>query len=291
MKQSSLSNQDLMTTAGVDDQKRGQTVSVENVTKIYQTASGPLKAIEESSFNIEPGEFVSVLGPSGCGKTTFLMVISGLIPCTTGQVRIGDQVVDRPYTDLGFVFQRDILMDWRTVFSNVMLPVEIKKLKPVEKYQERAHELLEMAGLSGFEKSLPSELSGGMRQRVSICRALVSDPPILLMDEPFGALDALTREQMNDDLLKIWSKSRSMVLFITHNISEAVYLSDRIIVMSKRPGRILEILDLSDLPRPRNIATKEQPAFNKHINRIRHIFVNQGILSGGEEEKKFVLQD
>jgi len=287
----SLSNQDLITTAAIGNRKRGQTVSVENVTKVYQTASGPLKAIEETSFKIEPGEFVSVLGPSGCGKTTFLMVISGLIPCTAGQVKIGDQVIEKPYTDLGFVFQRDVLMDWRTVFSNVMLPVEIKKLKPIEKYQERAHELLKMAGLSGFEKSLPCELSGGMRQRVSICRALVSDPPILLMDEPFGALDALTREQMNDDLLKIWSKSHSMVLFITHNISEAVYLSDRIMVMSKRPGRILEVLDLSDLPRPRNMSTKELPAFNKHINRIRHIFVNQGILSGGEEDQKLILQD
>ncbi|MCC6148583.1 MAG: ABC transporter ATP-binding protein [Anaerolineaceae bacterium] len=269
-------------------EKRGQTVSVEGVSKVYQTAGGPLKAIERTSFKIEPGEFVSVLGPSGCGKTTFLMVISGLIPCTEGYVMIGDRKVEKPYTDLGFVFQRDILMEWRTVLSNVMLPVEIKKLKPVEKYQERAHELLEMAGLSGFENSLPCELSGGMRQRVSICRALVSDPPILLMDEPFGALDALTREQMNDDLLKIWSKSHSMVLFITHNISEAVYLSDKIIVMSKRPGRILETLDLSDLPRPRNMTTKEFPAFNRHINKIRHIFVNQGILSGGEEETGYV---
>jgi len=271
------------------DQKRGKTVTVENVTKVYHTASGPLKAVEQTSFRIEPGEFVSVLGPSGCGKTTFLMMISGLIPCTDGRVLIGNQVIDKPYTDLGFVFQRDVLMDWRTVFSNVMLPVEIKKLKPVEKYKERTYELLKMAGLSGFEDCLPGELSGGMRQRVSICRALVSDPPILLMDEPFGALDALTREQMNDDLLKIWSKSHSMVLFITHNISEAVYLSDKIIVMSKRPGRILETLDLSDLPRPRNMSTKELPAFNRHINRIRHIFVNQGILSGGEEEDKKAL--
>lgn len=271
--------------------KRGQTVSVENVTKVYQSATGPVKAIEQTSFKIQPGEFISVLGPSGCGKTTFLMVISGLIPCTTGQVKIGDQVVDKPYTDLGFVFQRDVLMEWRSVLSNVMLPVEIKKLKPVEKYRQRAHELIEMAGLSGFENSLPGELSGGMRQRVSICRALVTDPPILLMDEPFGALDALTREQMNDDLLKIWSKSRSMVLFITHNISEAVYLSDQIIVMSKRPGRILETLDISELPRPRNMATKELPAFNRYINRIRHIFVNQGILSGGEVDEKIVPQD
>lgn len=271
--------------------KRGQTVIVENVSKVYQTAGGPLKAIEQTSFKIEPGEFVSVLGPSGCGKTTFLMVISGLIPCNEGQVFIGNQKIDKPYTDLGFVFQRDVLMDWRSVFSNVMLPVEIKKLKPVEKYEERAYELLKMAGLSGFENSLPCELSGGMRQRVSICRALVTDPPLLLMDEPFGALDALTREQMNDDLLKIWSKSGSMVLFITHNISEAVYLSDKIIIMSKRPGKILETLDLKELPRPRNMSTKELPAFNKHINTIRHIFVNQGILSGGVDDQKVIPLD
>jgi NitT/TauT family transport system ATP-binding protein len=162
-----------------------------------------------------------------------------------------------------------------------MLPVEIKKLKPRELYLERAYGLLKMTGLEGFEDCLPSELSGGMRQRVSICRSLVCNPPLLLMDEPFGALDALTREQMNDDLLRVWSKNQSMVLFITHNISEAVYLSDRIIVMSKRPGRILETLDMSNLPRPRNLATKEMPEFSEHVARIRHIFVNQGILSSG----------
>ena len=226
-------------------------VRLENVRKSYQTADGPLPALDTTSVTIKAGEFFTVVGPSGCGKSTLLMLISGLIPTTEGTIFIGDEEVTKPYTNLGFIFQKDVLMDWRTVRSNVILPVEIKKLKPRDVFLQRADEILQMVGLEGFEERYPSELSGGMRQRVSISRSLITEPPLLLMDEPFGALDALTRDQMNDDLLRVWSKNQITVIFITHSIAEAVYLSDRIMVMSTRPGRILEIIELDDLPRPR----------------------------------------
>ena len=260
-------------------------VRLENVRKSYQTADGPLPALDTTSVTIKAGEFFTVVGPSGCGKSTLLMLISGLIPTTEGTIFIGDEEVTKPYTNLGFIFQKDVLMDWRTVRSNVILPVEIKKLKPRDVFLQRADEILQMVGLEGFEERYPSELSGGMRQRVSISRSLITEPPLLLMDEPFGALDALTRDQMNDDLLRVWSKNQITVIFITHSIAEAVYLSDRIMVMSTRPGRILEIIELDDLPRPRTAVVKNLPAFQEHISHIRQIFVSQGILTAtGEAE-------
>jgi len=262
-------------------EQRGLEVRLEGVSKRYQTTNGALLALKPTTLTIEAGEFVSVVGPSGCGKTTLLMLVSGLLPPSEGRISIGQQEVTKPYTDLGFVFQSDVLMDWRTVLSNVLVPVEIKKLKPREHYEQRARELLNMVGLDEFEERHPPELSGGMRQRVSISRALITQPPLLLMDEPFGALDALTREQMNDDLQKLWQNTQSTVLFITHNISEAVYLADRVVVMSERPGQILEVIDIRDLPRPRTLAVKDMPEFGTHISRIRRIFVTQGILGGG----------
>jgi NitT/TauT family transport system ATP-binding protein len=253
-------------------------VRTDNLVKVYQTAGGPLVALDSLSVTIKAGEFFSIVGPSGCGKSTLLKLVSGLLPATKGSIFIGDTEVTKPYTDLGFVFQTDVLLDWRSIRSNVILPVEIKRLTPKEDYVARANALLKMVGLEGFEDRFPMELSGGMRQRVSITRALITRPPLLLMDEPFGALDALTRDKMNDDLLNVWSNNQLTVVFVTHNIAEAVYMSDRIMVMSKRPGRILELVDVSDLPRPRTAESKDMPQFHKHISDIRKIFVDQGIL-------------
>ena len=264
--------------------QRGLEVRLEGVSKRYQTANGALLALKPTTLTIGAGEFVSVVGPSGCGKTTLLMLVSGLLLPSEGRISIGQQEVTKPYTDLGFVYQSDVLMDWRTVLSNVLVPVEIKKLKPREHYEQRARELLKMVGLDEFEERHPPELSGGMRQRVSISRALITQPPLLLMDEPFGALDALTREQMNDDLQRLWQDIQNTVLFITHNIEEAVYLADRVVVMSERPGQILEVLDMSDLPRPRTLEVKDMPEFGRHISQIRRIFVTQGILGGSRQD-------
>lgn len=251
-------------------------VTVDQVTKHYQTRDGTVHALAEVSFALREREFLSVVGPSGCGKSTLLMLISGLIPLTGGEIRIAGERVTRPYTDLGVVFQRDVLLNWRTVLDNVLLQVEMRHLKR-KAYESRARELLAQTGLAGFEKKYPNELSGGMRQRAAICRALVHDPPLLLMDEPFGALDALTRDQMNLDLLKMWDQSHKTVLFITHSIAEAVFLSDRVMVMSSRPGRIVEMLTV-DLPRPRHLAVRETPEFAAYTRRIRELFQAEGLL-------------
>jgi NitT/TauT family transport system ATP-binding protein len=253
-------------------------VEVTGVTKHYRTAkNATVHALDDISLTFRPGEFVSVVGPSGCGKSTLMMLISGLIPVTSGTIRVGGKEVRGPVHDAGIVFQRDVLLDWRSVLANVMLPVEIKRL-PREAHERKAHELLQSVGLSEFEEKYPSELSGGMRQRVAICRALVQSPGLLLMDEPFGALDALTREQMNLDLQRMWLRDLNTVLFITHSIEEAVFLSDRVVVMSARPGRIVDLLEI-DLPRPRGAASRTDPRFVQYIERIRRSFVAQGILS------------
>src|SRR5262245_54396279 len=193
---------------------------------------------------MRPGEFVSVVGPSGCGKSTLLLMVAGLIRITSGTITIGDIQVTKPYTDLGIVFQEPVLLDWRKVLGNVLIQAEIRKGMDKKRLRARAQELLDLVGLNGFEDRYPFELSGGMRQRVSICRALLHDPPLLLMDEPFGALDALTRDQLNLDLQSIWLGSEKTVMFVTHSISEAVFLSDRVAVFSPRPGRVVEMLDI-----------------------------------------------
>jgi NitT/TauT family transport system ATP-binding protein len=259
---------------GVPD--RGEaTIVVDKLRKVYPSGSGPIVAIEDVSFAVEPGEFISILGPSGCGKSTLMMVVAGLRPRSGGQVLVNSKVVDGPQTDVGIVFQQDVLLDWRTNLDNVLLQVEMRKL-PRAKYVQRALQLLESVGLAGFEKRHPYELSGGMRQRVSICRALVHDPDILLMDEPFGALDALTREQMTLDLQALWMRRKKSVLFITHSIPEAVFLSDRVVVMSPRPGRIDEIIQI-DLPRPRALEVTGTPSFNQYTTRIRELFKARGV--------------
>lgn len=225
---------------------------------------------------MQKDEFVSILGPSGCGKSTLLMMVAGLVRASSGRIEIHGERVRGVNSDLGIVFQRDALLDWRTVLRNVMLQAEIRRLDR-KVFRQRALELLELTGLKGFEDRYPYELSGGMRQRVAICRALVHSPALLLMDEPFGALDALTRERMMGDLVRIHERSGTTILFVTHSIPESVFLSDRVIVMSPRPGRILESLEVP-LSRPRTIAMMEDPAFTASVAHLRRLFTDVGIL-------------
>ena len=251
-------------------------IRLENVGKVYDTKGGTVEACAEVHLDIRQSEFVAIVGPSGCGKTTLLKMVAGLVPYTSGSITVGGRKVDRPQTDVGIVFQESILLDWRDVLSNVMLQVDIRGLDRAT-YAAVAKHLLKQTGLEGFENKKPYELSGGMRQRVSICRALVHDPPLLLMDEPFGALDALTREQISMDIQRVWLEKRKTALHITHSIPEAVLLADRVVVMSPRPGRIVEILDV-DLPRPRRLDKLPQ-RFNDYAGRIRDIFKSRGVLA------------
>ncbi|HEU4356942.1 MAG TPA: ABC transporter ATP-binding protein [Xanthobacteraceae bacterium] len=257
--------------------RAGVPIEIAGATKRYVSARGEVQALAEIDLSIAAGEFVSVVGPSGCGKSTLLMLISGLIAPTTGTITVAGAPVKRAVGNVAIVFQRDVLLDWRTVLANVLLPVEIKKLDPAT-HRAKARELLRTVGLEEFEDKYPAELSGGMRQRVAICRALVQEPGLLLMDEPFGALDALTREQMNLDLQRIWLRNRNTVLFITHSIEEAVLLSDRVVVMSSRPGRIADIVH-NDLPRLRGAHTRSEARFIEHVERIRQHFLALGVLS------------
>jgi NitT/TauT family transport system ATP-binding protein len=257
---------------------RGVSIDVRGVTKKYRSARGtPVQALELVDLDVAPGEFVSIVGPSGCGKSTLMMLVSGLIPASSGEIRVDGKLIAGAVKQAGIVFQRDVLLDWRSVLDNVMLPVEIKKLDH-KTHLAKARELLASVGLSGFEDKYPGELSGGMRQRASICRALVQNPGLLLMDEPFGALDALTREQMNVDLQRIWMRERNTVVFITHSIEEAVLLADRVVVMSARPGRIADVLQI-DMPRPRGSHSRSDPSFLHHVEKIRRHFMALGILS------------
>ena len=253
-------------------------LEVARVGKTYRSRAGSVRALDDASLTVGEREFVSIVGPSGCGKSTLLMLVAGLYLPTSGAVSVGGQPVRKPVTNLGIVFQKDLLLDWRTVLDNVMLQPEIRRL-PKAQHRTRALELLSQVGLEGFADKYPAQLSGGMRQRVSICRALVHESPLLLMDEPFGALDALTREQMNLDLLEVWESSRKTVLFITHSISEAVFLSDRVAVMSPRPGRVREVLTI-DLPRPRPMSMRETPEFSAYTRRIRELFEEMGVFGG-----------
>jgi NitT/TauT family transport system ATP-binding protein len=269
---------DARTGQSVPKSRAGVPIEIAGVTKRYASARGSeVHALGDIDLSIGAGEFVSIVGPSGCGKSTLLMLISGLIPPTTGTIAVGGAPVKRGVGNVAIVFQRDVLLDWRTVLANVLLPVEIKRLDPAT-HRPKARELLRSVGLEDFEDKYPGELSGGMRQRVAICRALVQDPGLLLMDEPFGALDALTREQMNLDLQRMWLRDRNTVLFITHSIEEAVLLSDRVVVMSSRPGRITEVV-WNDLPRPRGAHTRSEARFVDHVERIRRHFLALGVLS------------
>jgi NitT/TauT family transport system ATP-binding protein len=254
----------------------GKPISINAVSKTYGTRGGAVSALQQVSFDIRAGEFLSVLGPSGCGKSTLMLLAAGLDRATSGEIRIGDKLIDRPYTDIGIVFQDHALYDWRTVLDNITLQAEVRKL-PAQEIRARALELLRRTGLEEFARKLPHELSGGMRQRAAICRALVHQPPVLFFDEPFGALDALTREQMRIDLEKLWLERRPTVLFITHSIQEAVALSDRVIVMTPRPGRIDTMIDI-DLPRPRDKAVLGSKSFTSYADAITERFMAQGVI-------------
>lgn len=257
---------------------RSAAVKVANVSKTYTVRAGDdVLALDRVDLDITPGSFVAVVGPSGCGKSTLLSLLAGLIRLTTGKLTIDGEDVVRPHPKSGVVFQSDLLLDWRSVLDNILLPVEIKKLNR-KAYAERARELLAQVGLEGFGDKFPSELSGGMRQRVAICRALIQEPGLLLMDEPFGALDALTREQMIMDLQRMWLHLRNTVIFITHGIDEAVFLADRVIVMSPRPGRV--DLDLTiEIPRPRRWnEVHENAKFHHYVREVRGIFEAKGVL-------------
>jgi NitT/TauT family transport system ATP-binding protein len=246
-------------------------ISVENLNKVYfPKKSEPTHALSDINFSIKQGEFISVVGPSGCGKTTLLNILAGLIPKTSGSAKIAGHEVLKPLKEVGMVFQAPTLLPWRTIRENIMIPVEVQKLDK-KSHQEQATKLINLVGLEGFENKYPNELSGGMQQRAGICRALVHSPAVLLMDEPFGALDAMTREYMNLELIRIWQESKQTIVFVTHSISEAVFLSDRVIVLSPRPGRIAEIVDI-DIPRTRDLSIMASDEAGVYVKRIRKYF-------------------
>ncbi len=235
-------------------------ISLVGVSRTFKTRRVEVEALTDVDLKVGEGEFVAVIGRSGCGKSTLLRLIAGLLPATSGQVLVDDAEVRRPRRDVAVMFQRPALLPWRSVLANVMLPAEIMHL-PEAPHVERAHRLLATVGLTGFEKRLPHELSGGMQQRVALCRALLPQPRILLMDEPFSALDALTREELGVELQNIHMTLRPTTVFVTHSIQEAVLLADRVIVMSPRPGRVRKILDIR-IPRPRSFS------HNAHLEEV-----------------------
>ena len=252
-------------------------ISVNNLNKIYtKKKSSATHALSDINFNIKKGEFVSILGPSGCGKTTLLNILAGLLSKSAGSAKIAGREVLKPLKEVGMVFQAPTLLPWRTIKENIMVPVEVQKLDK-SYHSKRADELIKMVGLVGFEDKYPHELSGGMQQRAGICRALVHEPAVLLMDEPFGALDALTREYMNLELLRIWKDSGQTIVFVTHSITEAVFLSDRVIVLSPRPGRIAEIVDIP-IKRPRDLSALASDETGMYVKRIRKYFNTESVI-------------
>jgi NitT/TauT family transport system ATP-binding protein len=259
-------------------------VELRGVAKTYRSGHGAsarqTQALDTIDLAVRGGEFLAIVGPSGCGKSTLLRLVAGLHFATSGEVRVGGRLVDRPQTDVGIVFQSPVLLDWRNALDNVLVQIELRGLDP-RAYRDRALRLLAQVGLAEFADRRPFELSGGMRQRVAIVRALIHDAPLLLMDEPFGALDALTREQMRLDLEALWLSTRKTVIFITHSIDEAVLLADRVVVMSPRPGRVERVMDVR-LPRPRGIEARRHAAFIEATERITEIFLARGVLHGAD---------
>jgi NitT/TauT family transport system ATP-binding protein len=256
-------------------------IEVRDVSKLYDTRSGSIQALDRIALTVNTGEFVSLLGPSGCGKSTLLRIVAGLEKVTSGEVSISGSPVTGPQTQLGIVFQSPLLLAWRDAIGNILLQAEARKMDLI-RTRQTSLALMESVGLGGFEHKLPRELSGGMQQRVAICRALLHDPSLILMDEPFGALDALTRDQMNIDLQALWRRGEKTVLFVTHSISEAVFLSDRILVVSPRPGRI--VLDQRiNLPRPRRMRMRDLEEFTGYQKLIRARFAESGVLREDDE--------
>jgi NitT/TauT family transport system ATP-binding protein len=242
-------------------------LSVERLSMTFPSADGGLDTLDDISFQVYPRDFVCILGPSGSGKTTLLRLLAGLLQPTSGRVLLGGEPVERPPEGIGFVFQDANLMPWRTVLENITLPLEIAGA-PAHAYPDKAREMIELVGLDGFENSLPRDLSGGMAQRVAIARALIHDPQVLLLDEPFGSLDALTRERMRAELLRIWNARQKTVVMVTHSINEALFLADRVLVFSQRPARLC--LDIGvDFPRPREQEMVHTPHFGALAREVR----------------------
>ena len=249
-------------------------IDFNRVTRIFNSRDGDqITALEDVSLSIAANEFITLVGPSGCGKSTLLRIVAGLILPTAGTASIGGVPVTEPRSETGIVFQAPTLLPWASVLENVLLPLRMMR-KMDSGSTDKAEALLKLVGLAGFEGKSPRELSGGMQQRVAICRALVHEPDILLMDEPFGALDALTREEMTMELLRIWGERPKTVLFVTHSITEAVVLADRVVVMSPRPGRIVEIIDVKS-PRPRSFHVEGNAEFHDATRRIRELIFGQ----------------
>jgi NitT/TauT family transport system ATP-binding protein len=239
-------------------------IGVSAVSKVFPSGLEALRAV---SVDIHPGEFVSCVGPSGCGKSTLLKLIGGLLEPSTGEIAVGGRKVSGPRRDVGVMFQTSVLFPWRTVLENVLLPIEVFGLERAAAI-DKARGILRLVGLDGREGAYPRELSGGMQQRAALSRVLITDPPIILMDEPFGALDEFTRERMNLELLRVWSERGQTIIFVTHSINEAVFLSDRIVVMDTLPGRVLAVVDVP-LARPRSIEVMKSPEFAKTAFEVR----------------------
>jgi len=252
-------------------------IEMKGVRVMYPFEGGSIHALEDMNFTAKEGEFLSIVGPSGCGKSTIVKVVAGLLPCSMGEAYVEGKRVRGPHKDVGIVFQNPVLLAWRSVLNNILLQIEVRKGYDKKAYIDKAMDIINVAGLEGFEKRYPWELSGGMQQRVSFCRALIHDPSLLLMDEPFGALDALTRDEMNVWLQKIWMEKTKTVLFITHDIGEAVFLSDRILVLTGRPGTVKKIMKI-DLPRPRNMRMRESVEFNQYIGSARALMHSEEYL-------------
>lgn len=244
-------------------------IHADRVAKNYRAGDGSLVALEEVTFSAGRGDFVAIVGPSGCGKSTLLNIVGGILPATSGQVTVAGAPIDGPRREIGMMFQRPILFPWRTVLDNMLLPIEIFGLDK-RAHRERAREIIQLVGLSEFEGTYPGQLSGGMQQRVALGRTLIFDPAVLLMDEPFGALDEFTRESLNLELLRICATTRTTTLFVTHNIGEAVFLADRVLVMTPRPGRLVRTLEVA-MERPRDRSVMLTPAFQEHVFEIREL--------------------
>jgi len=253
-------------------------IAFEDVVKVFRSRRGDIRALDGINFTVPPSDFVSLVGPSGCGKSTLLRTVAGLEFPSSGRVLLKGEPVRRPPLGLGLVFQRDVLFDWRTVLENVLLPFEMRGAD-ASAHSERARALLTSYGLDGFHDRYPWELSGGMRQRVAICRAVIDHPELVLMDEPFAALDAFTRDDLNLSLQRLWLEHRATAVFVTHNIQEAVFLGNRVVVMGRSPGRIVDIIDVN-IPRPRTLAARETPLFIEVCARIRRTFEQMGLMRG-----------
>jgi NitT/TauT family transport system ATP-binding protein len=261
----------------------GKPIAIRNVAKVFgEDSDSPFRALRPVSVDIPAGEFISVVGPSGCGKSTLMLMVAGLLARSQGEIAVGGQRVTRPITDVGIAFQDHLLLDFRTALENVMLQADIRRL-PRKAIEARAMELFEQLRLTPAIHKYPRQLSGGMRQRVSLVRTLVHDPSVILMDEPFGALDALTRLQVRMDLEALWLRRRPTVLFITHSVEEAVGLSDRILVMSPSPGEVVDDIRVN-LPRPRPIVLGDAPEFGAYVDRIHKRFASMGVLHAADEQ-------